>query len=224
MWNSYDWSQGGEEWTANAAGCRGLDPSVWKRALIDSLMRKYVLDGSTVLEIGPGAGRWTEHLLEIADLVHAADISETCLAICKERFRAQANLRLHLIEGGDLSTIASDSIDCAWSYDVFVHIAPNDIDRYLEALRRVLKPGGIAVIHHSGRYGDTAQAEIGFRSHMDGAFFAHLVAKHGLELVEQNTDLPHKQGDVISVFRNPARDRSALANHQVEVALHKAGM
>jgi cyclopropane fatty-acyl-phospholipid synthase-like methyltransferase len=203
LWDHYDWSQSGEEWTNDVADYRGLDPAAWKQSLIEEVMKRYVARGSTVLEIGPGAGRWTEHLLAIAGVVHAADISKRCLALCEDRFGARANLRLHWIEDGGLPSIASDSIDCAWSYDVFVHITPNDIDRYLGALRRVLEPGGIAVIHHSGRYKDAADAAKGFRSHMDGDFFAHLVAKHGLELIEQNTELPHKEGDVISVFRKP---------------------
>ena len=50
-------------------------------------------------------------------------------------------------------------------------------------------------------YSSEEDAKSGFRSSMDGKLFAHLVEKHGMSLVEQNNSLPHKLGDLISVFR-----------------------
>ena len=99
--------------------------------------------------------------------------------------------------------LAAASIDAIWSYDVFVHINPTDVARYLADFERILKPGGVAVIHHSGRYRSKTEADDAFRSPLDGRFFAHLVEKNGFRLVEQNTELPHMRGDVITVFEKP---------------------
>ena len=52
-WDRYDWSGGGEEWTASAE---------WKQALIDDVLLPLIPAGAAVLEIGPGAGRWSEVL------------------------------------------------------------------------------------------------------------------------------------------------------------------
>lgn len=204
IWNTYDWSRRGEEWTDAAKEYRGLDPSAWKHSLIEGVMRKYVRSGSTTLEIGPGAGRWTEHLVSFVGTLHLADISEKCLSLCQQRFRGNQNIQYHLIQRDGLSFVPPNSIDCVWSYDVFVHIAPTDIEGYVRDLARVMRPGGVAVIHHSGSYRTAELAESSFRSHMNAPLFAHLVREYGLEMIDQDTSLPHKPGDVISVFRKPS--------------------
>ena len=52
-WGGWDWSRHGEEWTVSAE---------WKQALIADVLFPTIPEGGTVLEIGPGAGRWTEVL------------------------------------------------------------------------------------------------------------------------------------------------------------------
>ncbi len=203
IWNTYDWSEGGEEWTRAAHEYKGLDPERWKAALIDGMMRPHIRSGSTVLEIGPGAGRWTETLQTIAGRLLIADISEKCLAVCKNRFRERTNIEYCLIGDEGLRFAGDGRIDAIWSYDVFVHINPTIIDSYLGDVARILRPGGVAVIHHSGTYRTESEASLSYRSHIDGRFFARLVEKHGLRMKEQNTSLPHKPGDVISVFERP---------------------
>ena len=204
IWNTYDWSRRGEEWTEAVAEYRGLDPVAWKRQLVEGVMRRWIPAGASVLEIGPGAGRWTESLVDLAGPLAIADISEACLELCRSRFGGRPHTSFHLIGADGLSFLEDASIDAAWSYDVFVHINPSDVQRYVRDLGRVLAPGGIAVIHHSGRYRSEADASSSFRSHMDSRFFAHLVEAAGLEVVEQDTTSPHKPGDLITVFRRPA--------------------
>ncbi len=52
LWNTYDWSMRGEEWTKNAAR-----PEEWKRSLIEEFMIPYVPENAVVVEVVPGAGR-----------------------------------------------------------------------------------------------------------------------------------------------------------------------
>lgn len=203
-WDVHDWSRLGEEWTDGARLRKGLDPRAWKSSLVDGMLRKHVPAGGTVLEIGPGGGRWTEFLQPLAERLVLADISEKCLSLCQERFRDCGNVEYRFIADEGLVFLDDASIDRIWSYDVFVHINPTDIDAYLHEFRRILKPGGLAVIHHAGgSYGSAMQRREFFRSHMDREFFAHLLEKHGFELVEQNEEMAHMPGDVISVFRRP---------------------
>src|SRR5438105_9021211 len=37
IWNDYDWSERGEEWTRSAEEYRGLDPERWKARLVDGM-------------------------------------------------------------------------------------------------------------------------------------------------------------------------------------------
>src|SRR6478609_3336738 len=49
-WNGWDWSGLGEEWTASEE---------WKQGLVDDVLLRLIPSDVDVLEIGPGAGRWT---------------------------------------------------------------------------------------------------------------------------------------------------------------------
>jgi len=199
-WNSYDWSQYGNEWTTDAKKFKGLDPECWKTSLVNGMMFKYIKKEMVVLEIGPGAGRWTEILQPVCRRLLIADISEKCLYICKERFKACDNIEYHLIRGGILNFIPDNSIDNIWSYDVFIHVNVPDTEKYICEFKRILKPGGYALIHHPGTYSSEEEARKSWRSYIDGKFFARLIDKHDMRLVEQNETLAQKPGDLISVF------------------------
>jgi len=56
LWSSYDWSDGGEEW----------GPPEGRRALIDEHLRPRLASEPVIVEIGPGAGRWSAELLPFA--------------------------------------------------------------------------------------------------------------------------------------------------------------
>jgi SAM-dependent methyltransferase len=200
IWNQPRWwTNKGEQWTEDVRGYRGLDPEQWKATLIDQVMLSHLVKGSTILEIGPGAGRWTEHLAPLAGRLILTDISKTCLDLCRERFQQHAHIAYHLIERR-LEFIPSESIDGIWSYDVFVHINPSDIEAYVAEFARILKPGGIGVIHHPGAYPTDVERRQGFRTMLSAELFAGLVTRHGMKLIEQNDWAAHKPGDVISVF------------------------
>lgn len=217
VWDSNDWSRYGEEWTADARTFKGVDPLAWKQSLIDGMMFKYIGEDSVVLEIGPGAGRWTEILQPVCRRLLIADISEKCLSICRERFKACCNIEYHWLEEASLPSIPDEAIDYIWSYDVFVHISPTDTEKYLIEFMRTLRPGGCAIIHHADAHLSDEEAKSHWRSYMDRQFFAHLVEKHGFRLIEQNDSLVHKPGDLISVFQKPQTTRESLTPAFTEI-------
>jgi ubiquinone/menaquinone biosynthesis C-methylase UbiE len=176
-WQSWDWSSGqGEEWTPSEE---------WKRSLIDEVMRANLKPQTTILEIGPGAGRWTESLQSLAGRLILVDLSDRCIEYCRRRFAQADNMEFHVNDGRSLTAVASNSVDGVWSFDVFVHIAPPDVDAYIAEIARVLRAGGRAVIHHAKAGREDGAADIGQRSNMTSAQFAAMVDKHGLSIVEQ---------------------------------------
>jgi ubiquinone/menaquinone biosynthesis C-methylase UbiE len=195
LWDNYDWSDRGEEWTRDAAR-----PRQWKNDLLEKMMFRYFKPNSVILEIGPGAGRWTEYLLKIAKRLILVDITPKCIEMCRERFSGHSNIEFHLIKD-NIDFLPDNSVDFVWSYDVFVHINPSDTDRYVQNIRRILKPRGIAIIHHSTSEYDTEENAVkGFRSRMTAEKFTEVVFTNGMYMLEQNRDLVHKNGDIISVF------------------------
>lgn len=173
-WSAYDWSGLGEEWTASPE---------WKHGLIEDVLAKWIPDGGVVLEIGPGAGRWSEVLLRRAAELVLVDVSERPLELCRGRFNGDTRIQYILSSGSDLPGVEDASIDAVWSFDVFVHVAPCDQAAYLEEIARVLTPGGIAVVHHAdGRNRGQLPSRSGWRSPMSRRLFAALAVERGLQV------------------------------------------
>jgi SAM-dependent methyltransferase len=203
-WGGWDWSRHGEEWTISAD---------WKQALIADVLLPTIPEGGTVLEIGPGAGRWTEVLSLRADKLIAVDLDERILEHCRDHLGAPDNVEFMLTTGSALPDVRDHSVDAIWSFDVFVHIAPIDQDTYLAEFARVLKPGGVAAIHHAdGRDRGALTSRRGWRAPMCTSLFAAIAERHGLTAEKVITtwgpNAEHDLGayrDAISVLRQPAR-------------------
>lgn len=200
-WTHYDWSEAGEEWTLSAE---------WRQSLIDDVMLAQLPDNASVLEIGPGGGRWSVELQPRVAHLTLADISPRVIEMCRERLAGASNVSYLVTDGQSLAGVADDAIDYVWSYDVFVHIAPVDQKGYLRELARVMKPGALAVVHHAGAGG----SDEGWRSSMTAEMFADLLRDNGLQPLRQferwgaNNEfgLP-EPGDVITVFTLPKKGK-----------------
>ncbi|MBA4058231.1 MAG: hypothetical protein C0490_26175, partial [Marivirga sp.] len=171
-WSKYDWSRQGEEWT---------ESEQWKSALVDEIIKAYFKPGGVILEIGPGAGRWSTILAELSSQLILVDMTEKAIELCKYKLDIYSHCEFYRNNGSDLSFLKDDSIDYVWSYDVFVHIAPRDSENYLKGLSLILKKGGIGIIHHPAAGGFKG----GFRSSMTNDVFCRLLAKYKFEVIDQ---------------------------------------
>jgi SAM-dependent methyltransferase len=107
--------------------------------------------GGMVVEIGPGHGRWSELLIQQADLLVLCDLSPNCLDACRQRLAGCGHLRTHLSQAADLPADLTSAVDAVWSYDCLVHVGREECAQYLAEIGRVLRPGGVAVLHHADR-------------------------------------------------------------------------
>lgn len=117
--------------------------------VVDRYVRPYVEPSSTVVEIGPGGGRWTRYLLR-ANRIICVDINPEFFEALKTTFPT-ASLEFYQPRGCELDGIAEDSVDFVFTFGTFVHIEPKDIAEYLVDIRRVLKPGGVAVVQYADK-------------------------------------------------------------------------
>jgi len=69
------------------------------------------------------------------------------LAMLRDRLGSDPRLKLLQLDGQGLGGIADASIDRVFCYDVLVHLQHWDIFHYLREIRRVLRPGGRAIVH-----------------------------------------------------------------------------
>jgi ubiquinone/menaquinone biosynthesis C-methylase UbiE len=209
MWDqAHAWEEDGDEWKGQAVVC-GVDYDEWKRSLIERLIVPYLPMGRAAMEIAPGHGRWSGFLAERAGRLTLVDLSPSCLEYCRKRFAGRPDMDFHVTDGSSLPAGLDGQFDLVWSFDSFVHIHPRDIAGYLRDFVRVLKPGGVAVIHHANRFHYTlglapirhwgpswtylyrmlsigAQERLdGWRSPISGRMFKRLAREAGLEVSEQ---------------------------------------
>ena len=197
IWEAWDWSAAGNEWNQSAE---------WKESLIRCVLHECIPANRSVLEIGPGGGRWTGPLLERASEYVGVDISSTCVEHCAQHFAHYPQARFILGSGRDLAGVPGTSVDAIWSFDVFVHINTAEVESYVEEFVRVLRPGGVAAIHHGGVGGSDG----GWRSNLTAASLHAILARHGLKIervLEQWVDGGEIRslgyGDLITVFSRP---------------------
>jgi ubiquinone/menaquinone biosynthesis C-methylase UbiE len=197
------WESANEDWTPSQQ---------WKEALIDEGIRQYARPAGTYVEIGPGAGRWSEALSTSAGRLLLVDISPKAIEICRRRLAGFPNVEFFVNDGTNLDFIPSDSVDFIFSVATFAHISPPDTDKYLAEFARVLRAEGCGVIQHSGNGGALG----GWRSRMTSDLFATLLRSHGLTVVRRfdswgaNGQFKLGLGDVFTVFRKKVDARSAI--------------
>jgi 2-polyprenyl-3-methyl-5-hydroxy-6-metoxy-1,4-benzoquinol methylase len=142
-WNGNEWEQGGNEWSSEY----GTPVMQWYASLLPRIHQ--YLPASTILEIAPGFGRWTTFLKSACQSLILVDLSEKCIAACKERFKQEKHIAYHVNDGRSLHMVTDNSIDFMFSFDSLVHVEKDVLQNYLKQLSTKLKPNGVGFIHHS---------------------------------------------------------------------------
>lgn len=164
----------------------------WKEIIYPKIEN---FDFSNVLELAPGGGRNTEKLIQLSDTIHAVDINQSSIDRLEARFEeynGACDLFFYKNKGSNLGMIKSDSISLVYCWDAAVHFDKKVLKDYIQEFHRVLKKGGMGMVHHSN-LGDTAQVDIRqnphWRSNMSKELFSEYCMKSGLRVIEQ-IDLP----------------------------------
>lgn len=214
VWDHYAWPKDGNEWT-EMAQFSGTPYEKWKDSLAKTFLIPYLGEKKTVIEIGPGHGRWSEMIAGrvCGGGLYLVDISPSCLEYCRNKI-----IQYHVMpirnDGKSLAgdngleeyRIHSDSVDFIWSFDTFVHIEEPEVRSYVKEFARALKHAGMGVIHHPGNPTPEQRAS-GCRSLMTSKKWTQILAENGLHLVRQTDSWDggnvKLQSDMISVFVRP---------------------
>lgn len=202
-WNRRRWGQARGWATLDGYGYRWgeghAQPATAMSRIADEHLRPH-LGGRydlKVLELSPGAGRFTAELIRYGRELVLVDMNASAVAICRERFRYYPTpIRMIVNDGRDLAAVTDRDFDLVACYDSMVHMHPEIVRGYVEQATARLAPGGILWLDHSGR----GRREEGHRSAVTAEWMTELAAGLGLTVVEQ---WYRNDWDCVSVLRAP---------------------
>ena len=168
LFANYDWSNEGREWCISEE---------WVKSIVRFVMLPELRGKEHIIEIGAGAGVWSEILMKFCKRLTLVDIVPKCLEICRKKFASARHVAYEINDGRSLGFIGDEGADGIWSMHTFTHINEEDVSSYFREFKRILKPGGMAVIHH-GRIGNTSLA-LGWRSSVTSVKIADLCHSKG---------------------------------------------
>jgi len=159
------------------------------------------LDLTEVLELACGHGRHSEIVAERSGQLILMDVHEENIKYCRTRLARFRNIMFLTNSGHDFRPIADNALTAIFCYDAMVHFSPDLVEAYLRDTARVLKPGGMALYHHSNypvprdrHYGQNLHA----RNHMTESLFRQFSGGAGLAIVDT---LPIEWGGVANLDR-----------------------
>ena len=97
--------------------------------------------GRTVLDLGCGGGFMAEALAARGADVIGADVSRGAISIAGRHAASQGLAIRYLAASGEHLPLAGQSVDCVVCVDVLEHV--RSLDRVLDEIHRVLRPGGL---------------------------------------------------------------------------------
>lgn len=145
------------------------------------------LDLTAVLELACGHGRHSEVVQPLAGRLVLMDVFQDNLDICKKRLSESGNVDYVFGNGYSFEPVEDASLSAIYCYDAMVHFAPELVEQYIKDTARVLKPGGMALYHHSNYDAPTDQhygLNPNARNKMTREMFNGFVNDAGLDIVE----------------------------------------
>lgn len=143
------------------------------------------------LEIGPGAGVWTNELVG-NDPLYLVDIRKSYLdeTLAKYTPEYQRRLRPYLLDWEaprpDLSVLPQNQFGFVVSINVFEYFSFDQIRSWLEEVYKILKPGGVFLFtYNNGERSACAQlVENGTVSYIPKTLLTTFCETHGYEVIE----------------------------------------
>lgn len=130
----------------NGSDPNDIGDSEWSDdRLVHALEKRYmnhITCDSVVLELGPGTGRLTRHLIGRCKTLICVDYSTMVCNWLREHFRNERCLTVHHVTTPSLPMIDDSAIDVIVAHGVFEHINLPDLSFFLEECYRTLQPSG----------------------------------------------------------------------------------
>jgi SAM-dependent methyltransferase len=124
-----------------------LDKIPWNSVEVPKILNEFVeknIDlSSSIIELGCGAGNYVIHFSKMGYKATGVDFSERAISIARETAHSN-NLKCSFWVAdvvNDLSMI-NNTFDFIYDWELLHHIFPEQRNKYLKNVHRMLKPGG----------------------------------------------------------------------------------
>jgi SAM-dependent methyltransferase len=133
------------------AKAAGRDPNDvgderWREDLLDTGLREHYLPAvgpeSVVLELGPGSGRLSRHLIGRCRELILVDASQMVCDWLSRYLEGKGRFRVYRIDGPRLAMVQDKEIDAVFAHGVVEHLDLDELYWFLAEFGRVLRPGG----------------------------------------------------------------------------------
>ncbi len=147
------------------------------------------LNLASVVELACGHGRHAEMIADLCGQLTVMDILPENIEACRQRLSKFKNVSYVVNEGYKFDTIGDSELTAIFCYDAMVHFSYDVVRAYLVDTFRVLKPGGLALYHHSN-YAAPLDTSYGLnphaRNHMTYPLLQEFASNIGLTIVESH--------------------------------------
>ena len=107
-------------------------------------INKYAKEGTSLLEIGAGTGRYSIALAKAGYEVTAVELVEHNLEVLQANSKGLANIQSYQGDALDLSRFADNSFDVTLLFGPLYHLyEPQDVQKAIDEAIRVTKPEGV---------------------------------------------------------------------------------
>jgi SAM-dependent methyltransferase len=144
------WERDFKRWAQQQG--RGLDPNdvgdaEWASDLLDEGLRDHYLPllspQAVIVELGPGSGRLSRHLIGRCRELIALDNSKYVCKWMRGYLEGKGRFEVHRISGPRLPMLGDAAADAVVAHGVFEHLDLDETYWFLSEFARALRPGGV---------------------------------------------------------------------------------
>ena len=140
-----------------------------------------------VVELACGHGRHVPQYLDTAEKVTLVDVTAENIDFCRQRF---TNPKITFLQndGRSFPGVEDNSVSAVFSYDAMVHFEMLDVNEYLRESARILRPGGMVLLHHSNYSAapeNAYKSSPHWRNFMSAELMRYLASRAGLDVLDQ---------------------------------------
>jgi 2-polyprenyl-3-methyl-5-hydroxy-6-metoxy-1,4-benzoquinol methylase len=172
---------------------------------IADLVSPYLGPETDVVELGCGGGKYSQRLAPRCRSLMCTDISEAMIEHARSSLserEVDGNVTFRVLNGVDFAGVPTASADLIFSYDVLLHLQPQNVFSYMLDARRVLRDNGIFMLH-----------QINLNS--DGGM-GHFIGQYAAETWKRGFDDPRRRGHVYFMSEDQMRALATQAGLEVD--------